>query len=213
MTAIGVFDMSGISANATTSSAGCFFRRFLERRYGDVGALNHSWDESYKSLDEVEPLIPQFAEAKRRGKDLVDWYMGAMTDWCERWAVWAREAMPKASIYQSAGRRGFVESGTDFTDQTRSMARVCGGIRATNETDSYARNFYATRMMSSAARFYGAPFGTEPASFGSARGVAARIFNVLVNNGEHLFFDDPARVVVPGLPVTIVPAYGIRLVK
>jgi hypothetical protein len=35
------------------------------------------------------------------------------------------------------------------------------------------------------------PFGTEPASFGSARGVAARIFNILVNNGQHLFFYHP----------------------
>jgi len=68
------------------------------------------------------------------------------------------------------------------------MARIKGGIRCTNETDSYAQNFYATRMLSSAARFYGVPFGSEPAGFGSGRGIAARIYNILVNNGQHLFF-------------------------
>jgi hypothetical protein len=163
----------------------------LQGKYPDVNALNRAWGEKFSAFDEVNPFIPQFAETKRKRKDLVDWYMAAMTDWCERWAVWAREAMPKTMIYQSAGGWGFVESGTDFTDQTRSMVRIGGGIRATNETDSYAQNFYATRMISSAARFYKVPFGTEPASFGSARGVAARIFNILVNNGHHLFFYYP----------------------
>ena len=167
------------------------FRSFLMRKYSDIGALNRAWGENYSSFDKVETFIPQFAETKRKRKDMVDWYMGAMTEWCERWVVWAREAMPGTEIYQSAGGWGFVESGTDFTDQTRSMAKICGGIRATNETDSYAQNFYATRMMSSAARFYKVGFGTEPAGFGSARGVVARLFNILVNNGQHLFYYFP----------------------
>ena len=121
-------------------------------------------------------------------KDFVDWYVFAMTDWCERWAVWAREALPGKSVYQSAGGWGFLESGTDFAQQAKSMVGVQGGIRATNETDSYAQNFYVTRMMSSAARFYKVPFGSEPAGFGSARGVISRLYNIIVNDGEHLFY-------------------------
>jgi len=167
------------------------FQRFLAKKYADIGALNRAWGESYPSFAGIETFIPQFTETKRKRIDLVDWYMGAMTDWCERWAQWARESMPRTEIYQSAGGWGFVESGTDFTEQTKSMAKIRGGIRATNETDSYSQNFYATRMMSSSARFYRIPFGTEPASFGSARGVAARVFNILVNNGQHLFFYFP----------------------
>ncbi len=164
------------------------FRRFLQKRYPSVAALNKAWEESLSSFEQVETFIPQFSESKRKRKDFVDWYMGAMTDWCERWAVWARDAMPKTDIYQSAGGWGFVESGTDFTDQTRSMVRIRGGIRSTNETDSYSQNFYATRMLSSAARFYNVPLGAEPAGFGSARGVVNRLYNILVNNGQHLFY-------------------------
>jgi len=167
------------------------FRAFLAGRYSDIGSLNRAWGENIDSFNSVDTFIPQFADSKRKRKDMVDWYMGAMSDWCERWALWAREAMPHTDIYQSAGGWGFVESGTDFTDQTKSMVKIRGGIRATNETDSYSQNFYATRMMSSAARFYGVAFGSEPASFGSARGVAARLFNILVNNGQHLFFYFP----------------------
>lgn len=171
--------------------ASTHFQRFLQNKYPVISDLNQSWDTTFSSFNEIQTFIPQFAKTKRQRKDIVDWYMGAMSDWCEKWAIWAREAMPKTEIYQSAGGWGFVESGTDFTDQTRSMKKVKGGIRATNETDSYAQNFYATRMMSSAARFYGVPFGSEPAGFGSARGVVARIYNILVNNGQHLFYYHP----------------------
>ncbi|MBI5092599.1 MAG: beta-galactosidase [Candidatus Hydrogenedentes bacterium] len=173
---------------AADPDAAPHFRAYLKRKYPDIGALNKAWGESYASFDAVDTFVPEFAETPRKRKDMVDWYMDTMSDWCERWAVWARAAMPKTPIYQSSGGWGFVESGTDFTDQTKSMVKVKGGIRATNETDSYAQNFYVTRMMSSAARFYGVDFGSEPAGFGSGRGVAARIFNLLVNNGQHLFF-------------------------
>jgi hypothetical protein len=168
--------------------ASTHFQHWLHQRYPSIEALNGAWDTQYLQWGEVGCFVPQFAEMPRQRKDFIDWYMGAMTDWCERWAVWAREAMPNTVIYQSAGGWGFVESGTDFTDQTKSMVKVKGGIRATNETDSYAQNFQVTRMMSSAARFYGVPFGSEPAGFNSAKGVVSRVYNLLVNNGQHLFF-------------------------
>jgi hypothetical protein len=167
------------------------FQRFLTGRYRDIGELNRAWGEAYPSFAGIGTFIPQFADSKRKRLDMADWYMDAMTQWCERWAEWTRKSMPRTEIYQSAGGWGFVESGTDFTDQTKSMVKVKGGIRATNETDSYSQNFYATRMLSSAARFYGVPFGSEPAGFGSARGVVARIYNILVNNGQHLFYYFP----------------------
>jgi hypothetical protein len=171
--------------------ASAHFQRFLQAKYQKIDSLNQAWEAAFSSFDEIQTFVPQFAETKRQRKDFVDWYIWAMSDWCEKWAIWARDAMPKTEIYQSAGGWGFVESGTDFTDQTKSMKKPSGGIRATNETDSYAQNFYATRMMSSAARFYGVPFGSEPAGFGSARGVVARIYNILVNNGQHLFYYAP----------------------
>ena len=164
------------------------FREFLKSKYADIGALNAAWESNYAAFDDVPVFVPQFAENMRQRKDFVDWYMGAMTKWCGQFGQWTRAALPNTPIYESSGGWGFVESGTDFTDQTINMARIKGGIRCTNETDSYAQNFYATRMLSSAARFYGVPFGSEPAGFGSGRGIAARIYNILVNNGQHLFF-------------------------
>jgi hypothetical protein len=120
--------------------------------------------------------------------DFTNWYMGAMTEWCEKWAVWAREALPDTPIYQSSGGWGAVEIGTDYIAQARSMARVKGGIRLTNENDSYLGNFCVTRPAASSARYYGVKIGSEPSSFGSKRGVMGRLFNTISNGADHLFY-------------------------
>lgn len=164
------------------------FRTWLQNKYGLIDALNKAWHEEYGGFDEIETFHPVTCQVKRRRKDFVDWYMFEMSDWCEKWAVWMREEMPDKDIYQSSGGWGFGECGTDFTEQTRSMIKVNGGIRATNEDESYELNFAITRMLSSAARFYKVPFGSEPAGFSTARGIMARLYNIIINNGQHLFY-------------------------
>jgi hypothetical protein len=102
--------------------------------------------------------------------------------------VWSREALPTTVIHQSPGGWGPVEIGTDYSYQARSMARVGGGIRLTNESDNFPDNFTITRMASSAARFYGAALGYEPGGYGSKRGVVARLYNAVTTGAEHLFY-------------------------
>jgi hypothetical protein len=164
------------------------FRDWLRRRYRSIEALNEAWGERYRSFEEITTFLPATALARRKRIDFADWYMGSMSLWCEQWAAWAREALPEAVIDQSSGGWGPIEIGTDYSFQARSMARLGGGIRLTNESDNFADNFAITRMASSAARFYGAPLGYEPGGFGSARGVIARLYNMLTNGGEHLFY-------------------------
>jgi len=164
------------------------FRRWLRLRYPSLEELNRSWGDHFQSFDRIEPFLPVTALSRRKRIDFADWYMGAMSDWCRRWAEWAREALPEAVIHQSSGGWGPIEIGTDYTHQARVMARLKGGLRLTNESDNYPQNFAITRMASSAARFYGAALGYEPGGFGSARGVVARLFNAVTNDGEHLFY-------------------------
>jgi len=163
------------------------FRDFLKRKYGTVAKLNQAWDKAYESFDEIVPVLPYLCWSKRQCIDMNTWYTDSMTEWCEWWALEARKAMPNTVIYQSAGGWGFVESGTDYSAQTKSMVKINGGIRLTNETDSFHQNFYATRLATTAARLYGVPTGYEPASSHTARGTAGRIFNTAANNGEHFF--------------------------
>ncbi|MBI4582710.1 MAG: family 20 glycosylhydrolase [Planctomycetes bacterium] len=167
------------------------FRNWLRRLYPSIEALNQAWEARYASWEAVETFHPLHAVTRRQRIDFSDWYMNSMSEWCERWALWARSALPGAPIYQSSGGWGSWQIGTDFSSQARAMAKLGGGIRLTNESDNFADNFSITRMAASAARFYGAALGFEPGGFGSARGVAARLFNALTNGAEHLFFYHP----------------------
>lgn len=164
------------------------FRNWVRSRYPTLSALNEAWQTRYTSFDQVKTFLPETAQSPRMRVDFSTWYMDAMSDWCEKWAQWARQALPATSIYQSSGGWGAVPIGTDYTMQARSMAKLHGGIRLTNENDSYLNNFATTRMASSAARFYGAKLGYEPAGFSSARGVMARLYNTLANGADHLFY-------------------------
>lgn len=164
------------------------FAAAMEKKYGSIEKLNAAWGDAYEKFEDVKCFLPVMTDNRRKRKDFVDWYMDEMTDWCNRWAVWVREELPDLDVYQSAGGWGYVECGTDFTDQTKGMKPVNGGIRATNEDESYELNFAITRMLSSAARFYGVKFGSEPAGYGTVRSVINRLYNIIINNGSHLFY-------------------------
>jgi hypothetical protein len=177
---------------AADAYAGPAFQQFLKERYQEkIEQLNQNWATKFSSFGEIETFHPAHARTQQMRVDFQDWYVGAMTDWCENWAIWAREAMPRTDIDQSVGGWGFMEAGTDFTLQTRSMLKMNGGVRVTNEDDSFALNFFLTRLIASAARFYKVKIGYEPAGFGSVRGVMARLFNTITTNGEHLFYYHP----------------------
>ncbi|MBI4893881.1 MAG: beta-galactosidase [Acidobacteria bacterium] len=164
------------------------FRGWLKQKYPTIDALNKEWTGKYASFDEVKTFLPETAMTRRQRMDFQNWYMGAMSDWCEKWALWSRAALPGVMIHQSSGGWGMPQVGTDYSYQARSMVQVKGGIRLTNEGDDFPDNFTVTRMASSAARFYGIELGYEPGGFGSKRGVVARLYNAVTNGAVHLFY-------------------------
>jgi len=164
------------------------FRHFLTTKYTSIDRLNEVWEGRYDSFDKVSTFLPETARTRRQRLDFANWYMGAMSDWCEKWALWSRQALPNTVIHQSSGGWGPVQIGTDYSAQARSMVKIQGGMRLTNEGDDFADNFTITRMASSAARFYNIPLGYEPGGFGTKRGVMARLFNTVTTEGVHLFY-------------------------
>lgn len=165
------------------------FRDHLKKQYGgEIARLNEAWKGRFGAFDDIQTFLPETAMTRRQRVDFANWYMGAMSDWCEKWALWARAALPNTRIHQSSGGWGPVQIGTDYSYQARSMAKVKGGIRLTNEADDFADNFTITRMASSAARFYGAELGYEPGGYGSMRGVMARLYNTVTTGAVHLFY-------------------------
>jgi hypothetical protein len=166
------------------------FRRWLEQKYQTPATLNQAWQAGLRTFDVVTPVLPNTMVSKRQRLDFTEWYTDSMSDWCAWWAQEARRALPKTPIYQSAGGWGFREAGTDYSAQTKAMKDIDGGVRLTNETDSYEQNFFATRLAATAARLYGVGLGFEPASSHTARGVVGRIFETATFNGDHLFTYD-----------------------
>ena len=173
---------------AADPSATGAFRKAMEGRYSDIAALNRAWTTDYTSFGDVTTFLPVSARDARMRLDFTNWYLDSMSVWCARWAEWARASIPDTQIYQSSGGWGAVRIGTDYTAQARTMGKMKEGIRLTNETDEYPLNFVNTRMAASAARFYGASLGLEPASVGTLRGVMGRLFNAVSNGADHLFY-------------------------
>jgi len=163
------------------------FRRWVERKHGSLAALNRAWETQFASFDQIAPALPVTMLAKQQRFDFTGWYTDSMSDWCEWWAREARRALPKTPIYQSAGGWGFRETGTDYSAQTKAMKDIDGGVRLTNETDSYEQNFYVTRLAATAARLYRVRLGYEPASSHTARGVVGRLFETASTKGDHWF--------------------------
>lgn len=164
------------------------FQRWLKARYTSIEALNTAWAEDFTSFDAIAPQLPVTYRMRQSRLDMTAWYTDSMTQWCDRWDHAARAALPATPIYQSSGGWGFREAGTDFTGQAESMKAIGnGGIRLTNETDSFEQNFYATRLAATAARLYGIDLGYEPAGYHSARGVAGRFFSTLTTNGDNIY--------------------------
>ncbi len=164
------------------------FQEWLKRKYGTVAALNQAWDgASFRNIDEIGVALPQLVMSRRQRLDITAWYTDSMSEWCDWWAREAKKHLSGTPLYQSAGGWGFREAGTDYPAQTKTMAELGGGIRLTNETDSYEQNFYATRLAMTSARLYGARIGNEPASSHTPRGVAGRLFGLLTANGDHFF--------------------------
>ena len=160
----------------------------MRKKYGEVAKLNEAWNDRFESFDQVRTFLPETAVTRRKRIDFADWYIGAMSQWCEQWAIWARQALPATTIHQSSGGWGPVQIGTDYSYQARSMSKIHGGMRLTNEGDDFPDNFTITRMASSAARFYGIPVGYEPGGFASKRGVMARLYNAMTTDAVHLFY-------------------------
>jgi hypothetical protein len=163
------------------------FRQTMAGRYSGIEVLNTAWDKKYASFKDVEIILPQQIVSRRQRIDFASWYTDSMTKWCDWWSREARKAMPNTPLYQSAGGWGFVEAGTSYSGQAKSMQQVQGGIRLTNETDSFEQNINATRLAMTAARHYGIMTGSEPASSHTARGIAGRLFALATSNSDHFF--------------------------
>lgn len=180
------------------------FRKFAEKRYKTVAAVNKAWGTEFKSLSEVnfpgrkdelaafQKLVESGdVHARRRWIDFIDWYREAMTDWSDWWMEITRKHFPDTPIYLCTGGDAHPTHGSDFAEQCRVAAKHGAGVRITNEASNYATNFVITRWVASAGKHYGAYYGFEPAGAEDEKGIVARIYNATASGANQLHDYNP----------------------
>lgn len=180
------------------------FRKFVEARYKDVGAVNMAWGTQYASLgavdfpgrkDELKAFRERIPKGdpkdRRRWLDFVDWYRESMTRWSDWWMETTRKHFPDTQIYLCTGGHAPPEHGSNFAEQCRVAAKHKAGVRITNEGSNYAGNFVVTRWVAAAGRHYGAYFGFEPAGTEDENGIVARIYNATASGANQLHDYNP----------------------
>lgn len=168
------------------------FRAAMEAKYGTIEALNAAWSGDFGGFEDLEPFVPYATLPDRARLDMARWYMGAMTEFAEWWAMTVREIAPEVPILMCTGGHASPELGADMSAQTKAMARHGAGMRITNEASDYGSNYHLTRHISSASRLYDTYFGYEPAGEVSADGIVARVYNALASGAWELFhYDNP----------------------
>ena len=170
------------------------FPRFLRDKYGVIQSLNRAWKTDYAKFDDIKlprgqeeiNAMRYNSETMRPWLDFSEWYIGSMTELADYWMSTARKIFPKTEMYLCTGGHEPVEHGSDFGAQCKVAAKYKAGVRITNEASNYATNFYLTRHVASAGKFYGAYFGFEPAGEENNIGIPARIYNAAASGANQL---------------------------
>lgn len=123
---------------------------------------------------------------KDRWINFVKWYFDSMTNFCEFWLKTARSYFPNTDIYLVTGGAGAPQAGADFSGQTKIAAKYNAGIRITNQGDNYPENFILTRLVSSAAKFYGSYYSTE--GINSDKGTVGRLFDAVSSGSRGIYY-------------------------
>lgn len=82
------------------------FPHFLRQRYGEIAALNRSYDSPYPTFEAVRPLAPaqpRTAAELRRHKDLFDHYLQTVAEYAATLAGWMRQAGIDTPLIHNSG--------------------------------------------------------------------------------------------------------------
>lgn len=167
-------------------------RSYLKEKYGDIKALNDSWNSRFRNFDEIRFLLLRTGKARnysdRWWLDQIEWYRQEMLDWTEYWVKLAVELFPNKPVIICTGGIDEPPLGQDLSLINRLAAKYGVGIRLTNEASDYASNFAGTRLMVTGAKFFDVPFSLEPAGSVTLEGLGVRIFGAATVGADHIHY-------------------------
>lgn len=163
------------------------FRALLRDKYGDIAALNRAWRTGYTRFEEITPFLRHKAPSRTAYFDFLMWYKGSMTEYDAFWMRECRRLFPTLPVYMCTGGSEEPWLGADFAEQAKASAQCGGGIRLTNETNTFSTNYYSTAHTVSACKFYGAYMGLEPVGPMIPKGVTTRMFGSAAYGNRQIF--------------------------
>ncbi len=170
----------------------------MRKKFKTLGALNARWGTSFtrwkvvtmpatlNNADRLKAEKSGKSTDMRRWLDFLDWYNGFWVRFVPKLSGVIRESYPTSkqilSIGYGADKNYF---GNDVTRLVK-MAKKTGVALQTPGNVSY----YSQKRTSTACRFYGVPYYTEPPGDVDANAEMTRLFND-IGNGIDVFFDYP----------------------
>jgi len=162
------------------------FQGWLQEKYRRISPLNDAWKTNHREFSTIRTFLRKDAPSTAAWLDMLRWYKDSMNDWAAFWMRTTRRHFPETDIYLCTGGNADPMHGSDFAQQCKIAASIAGGVRITNEGDSYPDNFSLTRWVASGGRLYGAYFGFEPAGGVSPNAVAGRCYNATASGAKQV---------------------------
>ena len=100
------------------------FRKAIEAKYTDIGALNAAWRSHYGAFGEIDTFLRHKSPSRTAWFDLVEWYRGSMTEYVDFWMKTARKYFPDTTLYLCTGGIETPEHGSLFSDQAGILIRI-----------------------------------------------------------------------------------------
>ncbi len=172
----------------------------MQKKYGDIAALNQAWGTQHKSFDDVRPPaelsqadfkpVPevfQTATDKRRWLDFITWYHQAIIDFAEQSLKTVLKYYPPEKVRIKPGGSAGGVNPISWGTYCPGYAKMAKGYGIVMQPADCQGAVFADKWMGTAYQFYGVKECTEPATALDASAFAQRIFNDANAGAAQLF--------------------------
>ena len=173
------------------------FAANLRRKYGSITALNEAWETKHASFaGDLMPRLPYVDNSLRSRDDCMQWVTNSLLDFADRVCRLYRKHFPGIP---GGLPIGFVPEDIHIGQIKSRAAKLAAKYGLTSRwtgcahLGSFDRSHLLARRISSAAHFYGSPFGTEAALIIAVHNAANALYESLAN-GALQIHDDPQNI-------------------
>lgn len=174
------------------------FRAQMQAQCGTLEALNRRWGTAFAAWDAVD--LPALADEeaaatarrtrlptdRRRWLDFIAWYYGEWSRFVPKLVAVVRESYPRTPCMISLG---YASEDTRYGNDYSDIPKIAKHAEVAVQTPGNVA-YYAMKRISSACRFYGTRYHTEPPGDVPPDAEMQRLF-FDISNGVQVYFEYP----------------------